>query len=40
MANSPPVLRSALTEIASYALTHRARLRRMAEVRRTSLTVR
>jgi AcrR family transcriptional regulator len=36
----PAVLRSALTEIASYALTHRARLRQMAEVRRTSVTVR
>lgn len=36
----PTVLRSALTEIASYALTHRARLRQMAEVRRTSVTVR
>jgi AcrR family transcriptional regulator len=36
----PAVLRNALTEIASYALTHRARLRQMAEVRQTSVTVR
>ena len=36
----PAVLRSALTEIASYALTHRSRLQQLAEVRRTSVTVR
>jgi len=35
----PAVLRNALTEVASYALTHRDRLRQMAEVRRTSATV-
>ena len=32
----PLVLRHALTEIASYALTHCARLRQLAEVRKSS----
>jgi AcrR family transcriptional regulator len=36
----PQVLRHALTEIASYALTHRARLRQLAEVRKSSAGMR
>jgi AcrR family transcriptional regulator len=34
------VLRSALTEIAAYALSHRTRLRQLAEVRQTSADIR
>ena len=36
----PLVLRHALTEIASYALTHRARMRQLAEVRKSSAGIR
>ena len=38
--SEPQVLRYALTETASYALTHRARLHQLAEVRRTSADIR
>lgn len=36
----PEVLRHALTQIASYALEHRARLRQLAEVRKSSAGMR
>jgi AcrR family transcriptional regulator len=35
----PLVLRTALTEVATYALSHRTRLRQLAEVRRTSADI-
>ena len=36
----PVVLRTALTEMAAYALSHRTRLRQLAEVRQTSADIR
>jgi len=36
----PVVLRAALTEMAAYALSHRTRLRQLAEVRQTSADIR
>ena len=36
----PLVLRAALTEMAAYALSHRTRLRQLAEVRQTSADIR
>ena len=36
----PVVLRAALSEIAAYALSHRTRLRQIAEVRQTSADIR
>ena len=38
--SEPQALRHALTETAAYALTHRARLHQLAEVRRTSADIR
>jgi len=38
--SEPQVLRHALTEIAIYALSHRARLHQLAEIRRTSADIR